>query len=150
MVHVPSRFSSGEQTAWCRGAVAAVQLGEERSQPSLSGGCWEQPWCVWACMWPQVHGECWPAGRGATGSLSPASPTYTLLLGGGGAVQSGLASRSFPAAPCQLGPTQQAGLSGCHSRGVQLPGTPRDGAGTRSQPVSVLASGPAVPEELWF
>lgn len=84
MVHVPSRFSSGEQTAWCRGAVAAVQLGEERSQPSLSGGCWEQPWCVWACMWPQVHGECWPAGRGATGSLSPASPTYTLLLGGGG------------------------------------------------------------------
>lgn len=109
MVHVPSRFSSGEQTAWCRGAVAAVQLGEERSQPSLSGGCWEQPWCVWACMWPQVHGECWPAGRGATGSLSPASPTYTLLLGGGGGCSEWPGLPLLPCSSLSAGPHTAGG-----------------------------------------
>lgn len=121
MAGVPSRASAGEQTAWWRVVAAVVRPGEERSQPSLAGGCWEQPLVclgLHVATGPRRMPAC---GEGAVGSASPASPTYTLLLGA--PAQSGPAFCSPPLqlpigwAPHQLGPTQQAGLSGCHSGG---------------------------------
>lgn len=82
MVRVPSgpaqvsrQHGVGELPPW-------FSLGGRRANPPCLGAAGNSPCCVWACMWPQVRGEGRPAGRGAAGSTSPASPTYTLLLGG--------------------------------------------------------------------
>lgn len=56
-VHIPSRASSGDR----RGAAAMAQSGEERSPPFPSGAAGNSPWCVWACLWPQVSREGRPA-----------------------------------------------------------------------------------------
>lgn len=93
----------------------------ERSRPALS----------WACMWPQVHGECQLPGRELWEVLFPASPTYALLLWGphsGRAAQPPAPSLQLPISwashsrPCSLATFQQA---------VQLPGIHGPGLGRR-------------------
>lgn len=68
----------------------------------------------------------------------------------GAPVQGGPTSCSLPAAPCQLGPTQQALLSGCLSAGSPAAWDPWDGLGRHSQPVQAQALGPRVTEVLRF
>lgn len=154
MAGVPSRASAGEQTAWWRVVAAVVRPGEERSQPSLAGGCWEQ---TLVCL--GLHVATGPrrmpaCGEGAVGSASPASPTYTLLLGA--PAQSGPAFCSPPCSspsaglPISWAPHSRLDCLAAIQGGVQLPGILQDGVGRRLQPGWVLASAPAVTEELWF
>lgn len=108
----------GELLPWSLALVQPpVPGGANLPCPGVAGN---RPHCAGACMWPQVLGECQPAWQGAVGSASPTTPP--TASSSGAPVQGGSAAGSLPAAPCQLGPTQQARLAGCLWGGVQLPG----------------------------
>lgn len=88
------------------------------------GTAGNRPHCAWACMWPRGQ----PAWEGAVESGFPSSPAPPTPPFSGAPVQGGPASLSLPAAPCQLGPTQQAWLSGCYSVGSPAAWDSWDGA----------------------
>lgn len=82
----------------------------ERSRPALSWGCWEQ---TTLCPGLHVAASPWrvPACQGGSGGKRLSRQPH-LQPPPGAPVQGGSAARSLPAAPCQLGPTQQARLAG--------------------------------------
>lgn len=97
-----------------------VPRGADLPCPGAAGN---RPRCAWACMWPQVLGECQPAWEGAVGSASPASPTYNLLLGA--PVEGGSAARSLAPSlqlPVSWAPHSRPGWLAAFQGGVQLPG----------------------------
>lgn len=96
-----------------------------------------------------------PAGEGAVGSASPASPTYALPHPLPPIPPTSLTPAvAQPPAPSLQLPVSRAPHSrpgsGCLSAGSAAAWDPWAGAGQASQPVQAEALGPRVIEVLWF